>query len=180
MSPTTRPHNLTIGDTISDITFSDIEYDVENNVLDDDRSFEIEILSATTFAINTEDSSDYGTWRSNSGGFVTNVPYSDNTIYYVENIGGDGGIKLVEDDDLFVDITPYYIGQTYKWDQGGFGSESWDSIYKNFTKPAMEEETFNKSYIVMERSSPDKNPWARSNHWYSIETLGAVATYKRN
>ena len=101
----------------------------------------------------------------------------EDTIYYVENVGGKGGIKLVEDNDMFLHIAPYTIHQTQKWDDSGFGTGNWDSYNDIFTIPADDRETFNKSYVVMERWSEDKNTWARTNNWYSIYAIQEAARF---
>jgi hypothetical protein len=95
----------------------------------------------------------------------TSGNYPVDSIYYVENVGGKGGIKLIEienaaGDILFPTITPYYIEHTTDWNLATHDPTVPDDNY-----------SLNKTYTVMERWASDKNPWARTNHWFSIHAI---------
>lgn len=115
----------------------------------------------------------------------TSGDYHADAIYYVENVGGAGGIKLVEivDEngrDVFPIVTPYYIEFPEGWDTVDWDTTPWDGTgtfeeYSIETTNTRDDLTLNKSYIVMERWARDKNPWARSNRWFSEHAI-RVAT----
>jgi hypothetical protein len=118
---------------------------------------------------------------STSGDFFTD------SIYYVENVGGAGCIKLVEivdpaGADLFPAITPYLIEPHEGWDTVDFDITPWDGTaafeeYNVATTAERQDLILNKSYIVMERWASDKNPWARTNKWFSIHALQVATDY---
>jgi hypothetical protein len=122
-------------------------------------------------------------------------PYASSTsgnaypgsIYSVENVGGVGGIELVElvnenGRDVFPVVTPYYIETPEGWDTVDWDTTPWDGpgtfdeydVETTFTRDDL---TLNKSYIVMERWARDKNPWARSNRWFSADAIRIAAEY---
>ena len=124
-----------------------------------------------------------------TGDYVTSTSgdYTADSIYYVENVGGKGGIKLVEivdpaGNNLFPSITPYQIEPREGWDTVDWDTTPWDGIaafedYEIETTEIREDLSLNKSYIVMERWSSDKNPWARTNRWFSLYALQTAVEY---
>jgi hypothetical protein len=101
----------------------------------------------------------------------TSGDYPVDSVYYVENVGGKGGIKLIEvenaaGDDLFPLETPYRIEPTAGWDLNSHNPTIPDDNY-----------SLNKTYTVMERWASDKNPWARTNHWFSIHAVQIAAEH---
>lgn len=124
-----------------------------------------------------------------TGAYVssTSGDYFADYTYYVENVGGAGGIKLlaIEDDmgnDLFPSITPYEIESREGWDTVDWDTTPWDGIapfedYSIETTNTRDDLNLNKSYIVMERWASDKNPWARTNKWFSIHALTIATTF---
>lgn len=122
------------------------------------------------------------------GDYVTSTSgdYQLNYVYYVENVGGSN-IKLVESEDengetLFPNIMPYSVEQPRGWDLDPFDTTPWDEIgyfadYDVDTTILRDDLNLNKTYIVMDRSAIDKNPWARSNQWFSVYALRAMAEF---
>jgi hypothetical protein len=115
------------------------------------------------------------------GPFATSASgeYSTETIYYVENVGGRNSIKLLEivaadGTNTFPTTTPYEVTTPEGWDTYDWDSIAWDGIAQSSEYTAL---TYNKSYIVMERWASDKNPWARSNKWFSLYALQISTTY---
>jgi hypothetical protein len=85
--------------------------------------------------------------------------------YYVEGVGTQIQLLPVSD---FVTPEPFTQSEssafdTQPWDIGGF------------------EETFNapivQDYITINRASPDRNAWSRSNRWFHIDVINATASY---
>lgn len=123
------------------------------------------------------------------GAYITSTSgdHFADSIYYVENVGGAGCIKLVEivdpsGVDLFPAITPYSIESREGWDTVGWDTTPWDGNaefedYDITTTASRQDLILNKSYIVMERWAGDKNPWARSNKWFSIHALQVATDY---
>lgn len=126
-----------------------------------------------------------------AGSSVTSTTgdYAKGAIYSVENVGGRGGIRLVELTDVngvnkFSKITPYYIQPLEGWDTSaaGWDTGSWNkagefSDYDVSTTETRDDLSLNKTYIVMERWASDKNPWARTNSWFSIYALQIATAY---
>jgi len=117
----------------------------------------------------------------------TSGDYSADAIYFVENVGDRDGIKLVEiqdaaGNDRFPRYTPYYIQPREGWDTVDWDTTPWDGFadfeeYNISTTETREDLALNKSYIVMERWAEDKNPWARTNRWFSIHALRVATEY---
>lgn len=111
----------------------------------------------------------------------TSGDYEIDAVYYIENVGGHGGIKLLlsEDaagNDKFLDVTPYKVLYPKGWDLDPWDTTTWDerdffAEYNALTTRDREDISLNKSYIVMERWATDYNPWARSNRWFSLYAL---------
>jgi hypothetical protein len=117
----------------------------------------------------------------------TSGNYAVDAIYYVENVGGRHGIKLIEQVNAtgkitFVSNTPYAIAASEGYDTVDYDTTAWDGVANfqeyNVTTTALRDDlSLNKSYVVMERWSQDKNPWARSNKWFSIHALRTAVEY---
>jgi hypothetical protein len=111
----------------------------------------------------------------------TSNNYSADAVYYIENVGGHGGINFVlsEDatgNDAFSTVTPYTILYPKGWDLDPWDTTKWDKRgyfheYNSLTTLEREDISLNKTYIVMERWAQDMNPWARSNRWFSVYAL---------
>lgn len=124
-----------------------------------------------------------------TGPYVTSTSgdYSADAIYYVENVGGRGGIRLVEivssaGANLFPPTTPYLIEAREGWDTVDWDTTPWDGTalfeeYNVLTNETRQDLALNKSYIVMQRWARDKNAWARSNRWFSVHALRVATAY---
>jgi len=88
----------------------------------------------------------------NFAGTVTPVEYAEKD-YFVEGVGD--AIQLINAQELevkspFTDVTPIPF-DSKNFDTVGFGTATSYAV--------------DKDYIVINRSSPDRNPWSRSNRW---------------
>ncbi|MBL96204.1 MAG: hypothetical protein CMF52_00145, partial [Legionellales bacterium] len=97
---------------------------------------------------------------------VTPSTYADRQ-YYVEGVGQPGGITLTPVDEL---ITPetYTVSSSDGFDTVGYDNGGWDGTLNAPTK---------QDYILINRSSPDRNAWSRGNRWFHREVIEATATY---
>lgn len=79
--------------------------------------------------------------------------------WYVEGVGDS--IKLINDSDL--EITASYISEAISL----FDNEPFDTTAfgAQLSRPTEHE------YIVINRSSPDRNPWSRVNRWFHKDVL---------
>ena len=98
--------------------------------------------------------------------------YKPSATYWVEGVGTPN-IKLVEHIDehdkvQFFHVQPYTPRLPSDWDLDSWDSNVWD--YSNYKNPE-------KEYVVADRSSVDKNAWARANQWYSIYAIQNTATF---
>ena len=98
--------------------------------------------------------------------------FSADTTYWVEGVGTPN-IKLVEHIDAndkiqFFHVQPYTPRLPSDWDLDSWDSNLWD--YSNYKNPE-------KEYVVADRSSVDKNAWARANQWYSIYAIRNTVDY---
>lgn len=117
----------------------------------------------------------------------TSGDYQADYVYYVENVGGHGGIKLIPSEDdqgnsLFPRVMPYSALYPKGWDLDPWDTTRWDERgffeeYNISTSYLREDINLNKSYIVMERWARDMNPWSRSNQWFSVQALRTMANY---
>ena len=96
------------------------------------------------------------------GGNVVPEKYSKG-FYYVEGVGDQ--IRLIRDRDLI-------LPSAYSSDKPVlFDSEGFDRLpFANQSSYAGE-----KDYIVVNRASPDKNPWARYNRWFHKDVIQYAA-----
>ena len=97
-------------------------------------------------------------------GDVTPAIYNTND-WYVEGVGDK--IKLIKDVDLI--IPAVYSDKVLV----PFGTDAFDTLpFSDATSYAA-----NKDYLVINRSSPDKNAWSRYNKWFHRTVIRASATY---
>jgi hypothetical protein len=99
--------------------------------------------------------------------------YNADSVYIVEGVG-TGAIKLIEQFDqngknVFPRSVPYTPNvYTDGWDIEDFDTIEYDD--SNFVNIL-------KEYVVIDRTSIDKNPWARINKWSSIYAIRETADY---
>lgn len=102
----------------------------------------------------------------------TSGEYFTGYTYIVEGVGS-GRISFVAqyDDDnnnLFSRVQPYTTKEPSTWDTAPWDTVPWDfSTFKNNQK----------EYVVMNRASADKNPWARVNQWYSVYAIRETSSF---
>jgi len=96
-------------------------------------------------------------------GKVTPNTYSEGT-YYVEGVGSQ--ITLVRDKDLIIPAA-YASEKAVLFDSEGF-----DRL------PFANQSSYagTKDYIIINRASPDKNPWARYNRWFHKDVIDYAAS----
>ena len=98
----------------------------------------------------------------NFAGTVTPSQYAEKD-YFVEGVGE--AIQLIDTQELevksaFTDVTPIPF-DSQNFDTVGFGTATSYAV--------------DKDYIVINRSSPDRNPWARHNRWIHKSVIEASA-----
>ena len=84
-------------------------------------------------------------------------------FWYVEGVGSK--IKLISSDDI---TTPVTYGETFEtpFEVQPFDSIPWEIATSYSTT---------KDYIVINRASRDRNPWARNNRWFHINVINATS-----
>ena len=97
----------------------------------------------------------------NFAGTVTSIDVEKD--YFVEGVGE--AIQLIDTQELevkspFTDVTPIPF-DSQNFDTVGFGTATSYAV--------------DKDYIVINRSSPDRNPWARHNRWIHKSVIEASA-----
>lgn len=97
-------------------------------------------------------------------GNVTPESYA-NGFYYVEGVGTS--IRLVNETDLEL-ISSYTLSEAILFDTTPFDALPFSDATSFAGTP---------DYIVINRSSIDRNPWSRNNRWFHIDTITASATY---
>jgi hypothetical protein len=95
---------------------------------------------------------------------VIQTEYADKE-YYVEGVGKS--ISLIPVSEL---VTPETWTETLSegYDTSLYDSQRFDGT---FNSPV------NKDYIVINRASKDRNPWARHNRWFHVDVINATAQY---
>jgi hypothetical protein len=93
--------------------------------------------------------------------------YQDNS-YYVEGVGSS--IKLVDIRDLKTPET-YTVSETVPFDLFGYDESPWDA---SLNAP------IDQDYFTINRASPDKNAWSRSNRWFHENIITASAEYNNS
>ena len=101
------------------------------------------------------------------GGHVTPAEYATGQ-YYIEGVGD--AIKLVSEQSLEL-IYPYSEEKTVLFDDSQFDSLPFGSATAY---------AGGLDYIVINRSSIDKNPWSRYNRWFHQDVINASAEYNGN
>ena len=97
---------------------------------------------------------------------VTPSTYSSRE-YFVEGVGQPGGITLTAIDEMLTPET--YTNST----SDGFDIVAYDTGGYDGTLNAPTDQ----DYIVINRSSPDRNAWSRGNRWFHREVIEQTATY---
>jgi len=128
----------------------------ENTFLD----IETEILGKKTYRMSN------GTTLSNGmklrfTGNISPAIYSTGS-WYVEGVGT--AIKLINEKDLEI-ISSYSEDVTVLFDDEPFDQTSFSSATAY---------SRNKDYIVINRASPDKNPWSRYNRWFHQDVIATA------
>ncbi len=95
-------------------------------------------------------------------GQVTPEQYSEG-YWFIEGVGS--AIKLIKESDLEI-ISGYSQEKALLFDDDPFDREPFSTLTA-FPKE--------KDYIVINRSSPDRNQWSRYNRWYHQDAIKAVA-----
>lgn len=95
-------------------------------------------------------------------GRVTPEKY-DNSYWYVEGVGS--GIKLINEKDLELPAD-FTANEEIEFDAEGFDSQGFD-VNNNYPR--------NKDYLVINRSSKDRNPWSRYNRWFHKDVIETSA-----
>jgi hypothetical protein len=86
--------------------------------------------------------------------------------YYVEGVGD--AIRLVPVSELIVPET-WIPSAAVPWDSNKWDSQPWDpNVSLGPTQP---------DYFTINRASRDRNSWSRTNRWFHIDVINAVAEY---
>jgi hypothetical protein len=133
---------------------------IENNT---SINVDVEIIDKKTYVLPN------GTALSNGMkiqflGNVSPAKYSTG-FYYVEGVGT--GIRLVKESDLEL-ISAYTQSEAILFDTTPFDSMPFSDATAFAGEP---------DYMVVNRSSPDRNPWSRYNRWFHVDTINTSATY---
>jgi|TARA_R110002074_G_scaffold106530_4_gene230105 hypothetical protein len=134
-------------------------YDIEANSSID---VDAEIIGKKTYT--TSDG-----WSFSNGmkvyfiGEVTPAKYQTG-IYYVDGVGDE--IQLISEIDLQVPAI-FTTNALVKFDAQGFDRLPWSNA-KSFAG--------SKDYIVINKASKDKNPWARYNRWFHKDVIQLSAS----
>ena len=97
-------------------------------------------------------------------GLVTPVKYDEGS-WFVEGVGDK--IKLVKDSDLIIPAQ-YSDTKLVPYDTDSFDTLPFSDAKAYAT---------NKDYIVINRASPDRNPWSRYNKWFHKDVILASEQY---
>jgi hypothetical protein len=97
-------------------------------------------------------------------GSVTPTSYQDNT-YYVEGVGSSIQLLPVTN---FVTPETYTQSLTIPYDSTPYDVGNYAATLNAPVIP---------DYLTINRSSPDLNPWSRSNRWFHIDVIRQSATY---
>lgn len=101
------------------------------------------------------------------GGTVTPAEYA-NEYFYVEGVGNS--IRLVNVKDLAL-VSTYTTSEDVPFDSGMFDSMPFESATSYASR---------KDYIVSNRASRDRNPWARYNRWFHKDVIETSARLNGN
>jgi hypothetical protein len=97
-------------------------------------------------------------------GLVYPESYANNS-YYVEGVGS--AIQLLPVSN-FVTPETYTQSTSVPYDSTPFDVGNYDS---SLNQPLIPD------YLVINRASPDQNPWSRTNRWFHIDVINAAAAY---
>jgi hypothetical protein len=100
-------------------------------------------------------------------GSVNPLSYQGNS-YYVEGVGT--AIQLLPVTD-FVTPETYTQSSSVPYDSTGYDIDNYDA---SLNQPVLPD------YLTINRSSPDLNPWTRSNRWFHISVIEQTATYNNS
>lgn len=167
--------NGTITFTV-DVNAPDVLYYVSDNSVDCGGVFHILDIDENTFLNVETDVIGKKTYQSATGLKLSNgmkikflgkiTPEIYNTGYwYVEGVGT--AIKLIPEKDLEI-ISSYSEEKALLFDDEPFDQSPF-STATAFPK--------SKDYVVINRSSPDRNPWSRFNRWYHQDVIIAAAEF---
>lgn len=87
--------------------------------------------------------------------------------YFVEGVGQPQGITLTPVDELLTPET-YSVSSSDGFDTVAYDTGGWDGTLNAPTS---------QDYIVINRSSSDRNAWSRGNRWFHRSVIEATATY---
>lgn len=97
--------------------------------------------------------------------YLTEPAYQDKK-YYVEGVGSETGIELVQVNEDVLDTESYITLTNQPWD---FTSESTSGVDVTFSwdekKWDTQADLSTHDYITIDRSAKDNNPWSRTNGW---------------
>ena len=130
----------------------------ENSVID----VEKEVLGKKSYTLSNGIKLSNG-MKVNFRGEVTPSSYADDE-YYVEGVGE--AIQLIKVQELDV-VSAYAQTVSVPFDSQNFDTVGFGSATAF---------TFNKDYVVINRASPDKNPWSRHNKWVHRSVIEDSAT----
>jgi len=97
---------------------------------------------------------------------ATPSTYADKE-FYVEGVGQPAGIDLVPVHEMLTPET-YTVSTSDGYDTVAYDSGGFDGTLNAPTT---------QDYIIINRSSPDRNAWSRGNRWFHREVIEATATY---
>lgn len=100
-------------------------------------------------------------------GNVTPEKYADD-YWYVEGVGT--AIKLISEKELEI-ISGFTEENSLLFDDAGFDQDPFSTATAY---------AGTKDYIVINRASPDRNPWSRYNRWFHEDVIKASATILGN
>jgi hypothetical protein len=97
---------------------------------------------------------------------ITPSTYADRE-YFVEGVGQPQGITLTPVDEMLTPET-YTNSTSDGFDTVAYDAGGWDGTLNA---------PIDQDYIVINRSSSDRNAWSRGNRWFHREVIEATATY---
>ena len=97
---------------------------------------------------------------------ITPSTYADRE-YFVEGVGQPQGITLTPVDEMLTPET-YTNSTSDGFDTVAYDAGGWDGTLNA---------PIDQDYIVVNRSSSDRNAWSRGNRWFHREVIEATATY---
>ena len=129
----------------------------ENTFLD----IEADVIGKKTYSLTNGIPLTNG-MKLNFEGNISPSKYKDG-YWYVEGVGK--AIKLIPESDLEI-ISNYTQEQALLFDDDAFDSSPFSTL-TSFPR--------DKDYIVINRASPDRNPWTRYNRWFHQDVVNLTA-----